>query len=63
MLNFTSYKKVYFHYAANVQLKPLTKVLKNLFHNIALKNLYLTTTLPSYFSRWQNLEVSIEIVL
>ena len=37
ILNFTSYKKFYFHCLANVELKPHTKVLKNLFHNMALK--------------------------
>ena len=29
---------------------PNRKDLKNLFHNIALKNLYVTTILSSYFS-------------
>ena len=37
IFNFTSYKKFSFHCLANVQLKPHTKVLKNLFHNISLK--------------------------
>ena len=36
-LNFTSYKKFYFHCLANSELQPHTKVLKNLFHNVALK--------------------------
>ena len=40
ILNFTSYEK--FHCLANVSL-PHTKVLKNLFHNMALKNLCDTT--------------------
>ena len=35
--NFTSYKKSYFHCLANAQLKPHTKVLKNLFHNMTLR--------------------------
>ena len=50
ILNFTSYKKFYFHWLVSVELKPHTKVLKNLFHNRALKNLYVTIVLPSYFS-------------
>ena len=37
ILNFTSYKKFYFHCLANARLKPHTEVLKNLFHNMALK--------------------------
>ena len=37
ILNFTRYKNVYFHCAANSELKPHTKVLKNHFHNMALK--------------------------
>ena len=38
MLNFKSYKKFYFHCLANAELKPHTKVLKNLFHDMTLKN-------------------------
>ena len=45
-----SYKTFYFYCLANVELKPHTKVLKNLFRNMALKNLCVTTILPSYFS-------------
>ena len=63
MLNFRSYKKFYFHCLKNVELKPRTKGLKNLFHNMALKNLNVTTTLPSYFRGWGNLEVLIQIRL
>ena len=37
ILNFTSYKMFYFHCLANAELKPDTKDLKNLFHNMALK--------------------------
>ena len=43
ILNFTSHKKFYFHCLAKLELKPHTKVLKNLFSNMALKNLYETT--------------------
>ena len=43
ILNFTSHKKIYFHCLANVELKPHTKFLKNLFRNMASKNLYVTT--------------------
>ena len=50
ILNLTSYKKFYFHSLANIELKPHTKVLENLFYNMALKSLYVTTILPSYFS-------------
>ena len=49
-MNFTSYKKFYFCCLASVELKSHTKVLKNLFHNMVLKNLHVTTILPSYFS-------------
>ena len=45
-----SYKKLYFHWLASVELKSHKKVLQNLFHNMALKNLYVTTILLSYFS-------------
>ena len=45
-----SYKKFYFHCSVSVELKPHMKVLKNLSHNMALKNLYVATILPSYFS-------------
>ena len=34
--------KFYFHCLANVELKLHTKVLRNLFHNMALKNLCVT---------------------
>ena len=34
ILNFKSYKKSYFNCLANAELKPHTKVLKNLFHNM-----------------------------
>ena len=37
LLNFTSYKKFYFHGLANAELKPDTNVLKKLFHNVAFK--------------------------
>ena len=50
ILNFTNYEKFYFHCLANAKLKPHTKVLKNLFHNMVLKNLCVTTISPSYFS-------------
>ena len=40
ILNFTSYKRFYFYCLANAELKSHTKVLENLFHNMALKNLY-----------------------
>ena len=36
-LNFTSYKNFYFHWLVNSELKPHTKVLKNLFHKMAFK--------------------------
>ena len=62
-MNFTSWKKFYFHCLANSELKPHTKVLKNLFHDMALKILYVTTTLPSFFSRLGNLEALIQIRL
>ena len=50
IINFVSYKKFYFHFLASVELNPHTKVLKNLLHNMSLKNLDVTTILPSYFS-------------
>ena len=50
IFNCTSYEKFYFHCLANTELKPHTKVLQNLFHNMAFKNLYVTTTLPSCWS-------------
>ena len=53
ILNFTSYKNFYFHCLANAELKPHAKVLRNLFHKIALTNLYVTTILPLYFSSWE----------
>ena len=53
ILNFMNYKKFYFHCLANAELEPHTKVLKNLFHNMALKNLRVTTILPSYFRSWE----------
>ena len=40
-MNLTSYKKFYFHFLENVELKPHKKV---------LKNLYVTTMLTLYFS-------------
>ena len=40
ILNYTSYKKFYFHCLANVELEAHTKVLKNLFHSMALEDLY-----------------------
>ena len=49
-LNLTSYKKLYFHCLASVELKPHTKVLKNLVHNIAFKNLSVTPKLPTYLN-------------
>ena len=36
-MNFKSYKKFYFHCLANAEFKPDTKVLKNLFLNMTLK--------------------------
>ena len=52
ILNFTSYQKAsqVFHSLVNAELNPHTKVLRNLFHNIALTNFYVITILPSYFS-------------
>ena len=50
ILNFTSYKKIYFYCLENVKLKHYWFFLKNLFYNMALKNVYVTTILPSYFS-------------
>ena len=53
---FTSYKFKFTSYEfkftslASVSLKPHTKILKNLFHNMALKNIYVTPKLPTYFS-------------
>ena len=38
ILNFKGYK-FYFHCLTNAKLKPYMKVLKNLFHNMALKKL------------------------
>ena len=38
MLNFTSYKKSYFHCLGNAELKPHTNILKNIFPNMAVKN-------------------------
>ena len=35
---------------ARVEFNPQTKILKNLFHNMALKSLSMTTILPTYFS-------------
>ena len=46
---FTSYE-FKFTSLASVSLKPHTKILKNLFHNMALKNIYVTPKLPTYFS-------------
>ena len=53
MLNFMSNKKFYFHCLTSVELKPHKNILKNLFHDMALKNLYVTIILPSYFSSWE----------
>ena len=39
IINFTSYKKFYFHCLANAELKSHTKILKNLLLNMALTNL------------------------
>ena len=50
ILNFTSYKKLYFHCLTSVELNPHTKGLKIFFHNMALTNLYVTPKLPTYFS-------------
>ena len=44
----------YFQCLAFAELKSHTKVLKNLFRNMGLENLYVTTILPSYFSSWEN---------
>ena len=46
ILNFANCKKFYFHGLVNVEVKPHTKVLKNLFYSMSLKNLYVTTILP-----------------
>ena len=43
ILDFMSHNKFYVHCLAKLELKPHTKVLKNLFHNMALKNPYVTT--------------------
>ena len=59
-MKFTSYKKFYFHWLVNVEPKPYMKVLKNIFHNMTLKNLYVITILQSYFS---NLEALIQMRL
>ena len=53
-MNFTIDKRLYFHCLASGELKPHTKVLKNLFHNMALKNLYVTPKLPTYCSIGHN---------
>ena len=50
-----SYKKLYFHCLASAELKPHTKVLENLFHNMVLKNLYVTPILPTFFSIGQKI--------
>ena len=54
--------KFYFHCLAKAELKPHMKVLKNLFLNMALKNLYVTTMLPSC-EQFGNLEALIQIRL
>ena len=65
-MNLTSYKKFYFHCLVSVELKPHTKVSKNLFHNMALKNLYVTTMLPSktrlkqYYNNAINVRISLD---
>ena len=56
-----SYKKFYFLCLANVELKLHTKLLKNLFHNMASKNLYVASILPSYLV--SNLEALIQTKL
>ena len=38
------------HCSARIERKSHTKVLKNRFHNMALKIIYVTTILPTYFS-------------
>ena len=38
------------HCSARIERKSHTKVLKNHFHNMALKIIYVTTILPTYFS-------------
>ena len=62
IFNFTSYKKFYFHCLAKAELKSHMKVLKNLFLNMTLKNLYVTTMLPSC-EQFGNLEALIQIRL
>ena len=54
MLNSTSHKKLYFHCLMIVELRPHTKALKNLSHNMALKNLYVIRKLPTHFSIGHN---------
>ena len=49
VIEFQELQKFYFHCLANAELKPYTKVLKNLFLNMTLKE-HLTAILPSYFS-------------
>ena len=51
-MNFTSYKMFIFIAQRMLNLSH-TKVLKNLFLNMTLKNLYFITILPSYFSSRQ----------
>ena len=50
ILNFTCYKKLYFRCSVSIELKPHTKLLINLFHNIILKNLHVTPILPTCLS-------------
>ena len=59
MFNFMSYKKIYFPCLANVVLKPHTKVLKILFHNMALKNIY-DHYITVIFKQQGNLEALIQ---
>ena len=49
-IEFHELQKLYFYCLASVELKPHTNVLKNLFHNMAFKNLYVNPKLPTYFS-------------
>ena len=49
-IEFHKLQKFLFSLVSNVKLKPRTKVLKCLFHKMALKNLYVTTILLSCFS-------------
>ena len=61
-MNFTSYKKFYFHCLANTELTPDTKVLKNLFYNMGLKNIF-DHYIAIIFEQLVNLEALIQIRL